>query len=130
MRKSTSLKQSITKKLIVWMGSSRRDILEMPEGVRKDFGGALHGVQEGRSPPGSKPLKGKVKGAVQISEDHDGDTYRAVFTTELEGVVYVLHCFQKKSKTGSQTPKADIDVIVSRLKDAKALHTAKKDKKA
>ncbi len=110
------------RKLIVWMGSSRSDLTRMPEAVKKDFGGALHGVQEGRPPEDAKALKGKAKGAIQLSEDHDGETYRAVYTTELEGVVYVLHCFQKKSKSGIATPKADIDLIERRLKDARALH--------
>lgn len=110
------------KKPIIWMGSSRSDLIAMPEAVRKDFGGALHAVQEGRQPEGAKALKGKIKGAVQLSEDHAGDTFRAVFTLELEGVVYVLHCFQKKSKSGAATPQADIDLIERRLKNARALH--------
>ncbi|MDO8378467.1 type II toxin-antitoxin system RelE/ParE family toxin [Phenylobacterium sp.] len=83
----------------------------MPDAVRKDFGGALDGVQRGRTPTDAKPLKGKIKGAVQLSEDHDGETYRAVYTIELEDAVYVLHCFQKKSKSGIATPQADIDLI-------------------
>lgn len=101
----------------------------MPDSVRKDFGGALHGVHEGRSPDQAKPLKGKVKGAVQLTEDQDGDTYRAVFTIELEGVVYVLHCFQKKSKSGIATPQTDVDLIERRLKDARAPHAHRKEKK-
>jgi phage-related protein len=73
-----------SKKPIVWMGISRNDLTAMPEPVRKDFGGALHGVQEGRQLEQSKPLKGKIKGATHLSEDYDGDTYRAVYTSELE----------------------------------------------
>jgi len=110
------------RKPIVWMGSSLRDMKAMPSPVKKDFGGALHGVQEGRAPPNAKKLKGAVEGAVQLSEDFDGDTYRAVYTTELEGVVYVLHCFQKKSKAGIETPKAELDTIEQRLKGARKLH--------
>lgn len=109
-------------KPIVWIGSSRRDLTAMPEEVRKDFGGALHGAQLGNTPEGAKPLKGKVKGATQLSEDHDSDTFRAVYTTELEGTVYVLHCFQKKSKSGIATPQADLDLIEARLKSARKLH--------
>ena len=112
-------------KPVIWMGSSRRDLSGMPDAVKKDFGGALHGVQQGRSPDHAKLLKGKVKGATQLSEDHDRDTYRAVYTVELEGVVYVLHCFQKKSTSGIATPKAELDVIERRLKDARALHAAR-----
>ena len=104
------------------MGGSRSDLSAIPDRVRKDFGGALHAVQEGRTPEDAKALKGKIKGAVQLSEDHDGDTYRAVYTVELEGTVYVLHCFQKKSKSGRATPQAELHLIERRLKDARALH--------
>lgn len=109
-------------KSIVWMGRSRRDLAAMPETVRKDFGGALHGAQLGNTPEGAKSLKGKAKGATQISEDHDGNTFRAVYTTELEGTLYVLHCFQKKSKGGIATPQAELDLIEKRLRDARKLH--------
>jgi len=119
----------IKKKPIIWMGSSQKDLSSMPDDVRKDFGGALHSVQEGRSPDQAKSLKGKAKGAVQLSEDHDGDTYRAVYTVEMEGVVYVLHCFQKKSKNGIATPQADLDLIERRLKDARTLHAYRKEQR-
>ena len=104
------------------MASSRKDLAAMPVAVKRDFGGALHAVQDGRTPEGAKSLKGKARGAMQLSEDHDGETYRAVYTVELEDAVYVLHCFQKKSKSGIATPQADIDLIERRLKDARALH--------
>lgn len=117
-----------TKKPITWMGRSRSELSAMPETVRKDFGGVLDGVQHGRTPTDAKPLKGKIKDAVQLSEDHDGETYRAVYTIELAGVVYVLHCFQKKSKSGIATPQADIDLIERRLKDARSLHAQRQRK--
>ena len=104
------------------MGGSLSDLSAMPEGVRKDFGGALHAVLEGRTPDTAKPLKGKVKGATQLSEDHDGNTYRAIYTVELEGVVYLLHCFQKKSTSGIATPRPDLERIESRLMQARLLH--------
>jgi phage-related protein len=119
-----------SKKPIVWMGSSRSDLIAMPEVVRKDFGGALHGIQEGRQIEQAKPLKGKIKGATQLSEDHDGETYRAVYTVELEDVVYILHCFQKKSKSGIATPQAEIDLIERRLKDARKLHAQRNGKQS
>ncbi len=127
MTKRAPLKPNVVKKPIVWMGSSKRDLIDMPDTVKKDFGGALHGIQEGRVPDASKALKGKAKGAIQLSEDDDGETYRAVYTTELQDTVYVLHCFQKKSKKGAETPKADIDLIETRLRDARILHARKKD---
>lgn len=88
----------------------------MPVALQKGFGVALDLVQQGLTPEGAKSLKGKAAGATQLSEDHSGDTYHAVYTVELEGKVYVLHCFQKKSKKGARTPKAETDVIEARLK--------------
>lgn len=108
------------------MGSSRRDLSAMPDPVKKDLGGALHGIQQGRMPDATKLLKGTAQGAVQVSGDYDGDTYRAVVTIQLEAAVYVLHCFQKKSKSGRATPQADIDLIARRLKDAKLLEARRK----
>ena len=97
----------------------------MPVALRKEFGVALDIAQQGLAPEGAKPLKGKVSGAMQLSEDFHGDTYRAVYTVELEGCLYVLHCFQKKSKKGAETPKADLDVVETRLKAARALHATR-----
>jgi phage-related protein len=110
------------KKSLIWVGSSKRDLIKMPVSLRKEFGVALDIAQQGLTPEGAKMLKGKVAGAVQLSEDYHGDTYRAVFAVELEGCLYVLHCFQKKSKKGAETPKPDLDLIESRLKTARALH--------
>src|SRR5580658_293957 len=108
-----------TRKPITWMGSSRKDLTAMPVAVKKEFGGALHAVQDGRTPEGATTLKGKASGAMQLSEDHDGETYRAVYTVEMDDVIYVLHCFHKKSKSGIATPQADINLIALRLKDAR-----------
>lgn len=110
------------KKALVWIGSSKRDLIAMPIALRKDFGVALDIAQQGLTPEGAKLLKGKVAGATQLSEDYRGDTWRAVYTVELEDWLYVLHCFQKKSKKGAETPKADLDLIETRLKAARALH--------
>ena len=97
----------------------------MPIPLRKEFGVALDIAQQGLAPEGTKLLKGAASGAMQLSEDYRGDTYRAVYTVELEGCLYVLHCFQKKSKKGAETPKADLDVIETRLKAARALHATR-----
>ena len=55
---------------------------------------------------------------LEIVDDYDGDTYRAVYTVKFVGVVYVLHAFQKKSKSGIATPQHEIALIKSRLKRA------------
>ena len=57
-------------------------------------------------------------GVLEVVEDSRGDTYRAVYTVKFAGWVYVLHCFQKKSKSGSRTPKKDLNPIHARLKAA------------
>ena len=97
--------------------------MAFPEGVKDVLGYALHLAQHGEKHLDAKPLKG-FGGAktLEVVEDHQDDTYRAVYTVKFEGYVYVLHCFQKKSKKGIATPKPDMDKIRARLKDAELLH--------
>lgn len=91
----------------------------MPNGVRQTFGFALYQAQIGLLHPDAKPLKGfGSAGVLEVVEDWRGDTYRAVYTVRFADAVYVLHCFQKKSKHGIQTPKREIDLIRERLKEA------------
>lgn len=74
-------------------------------------------AQRGLKHPDAKPLKGfGGAGVLEVIEDFDGDTFRAIYTLKLEGVVYVLDIFKKKSKSGIRTSKHDIDRIKSRLK--------------
>ena len=114
------------KKALIWIGGSKRDLIAMPIPLRKEFGVALDIAQQGLAPEGAKLLKGKAAGATQLSEDHHGDTYRAVYTVKLEGMVYALHAFQKKSKTSKATDKADLEMIDRRLKLARADHERRK----
>ncbi len=79
---------------------------------------ALGVAQFGGKHPDAKPWKGDGAGVFEVVEDRRGDTFRAVYTVRFEGAVYVLHAFQKKSKTGIKTPKTDQDLIASRLRDA------------
>lgn len=107
-------------KPVEWVGSSLDDLKEFPEDVRQTVGYVLYLAQCGEKHPSATPLKGfKGAGVLEIVEDFDGDTYRAIYTVKLAGVVYVLHAFQKKSKQGIATPKQDIDLIETRLKRAK-----------
>jgi phage-related protein len=97
----------------------------MPDDVRVRFGHDLHLVQQGREPASAKALKGfGARGVLELIENHDGNTYRAVYTVRFAKAVYVLHAFQKKSKSGIATPKHVMNLVVSRLKDAEALHRA------
>ena len=94
----------------------------LPLEVRKFFGHALHWAQHGEQHPAAKPLRGfGGAGVLEVVEDDGGGTYRAVYTVNFEAVVFVLHCFQKKSKCGIATPKKDIELIRARLKVAEAL---------
>lgn len=108
-----------TLKKLDFIGSSREDLKEFPEEVRQDIGYAFFEVQKGRKPMAAKPLKGfGGSGVLEIVENFDRDTYRAVYTVKFRKAVYVLHCFQKKSKHGIKTPQQDIDLIKQRLKTA------------
>jgi phage-related protein len=110
-------------KELVWMGSTRRDMRELPKGVRRSFGVALFAAQTGETPPIAKPLKGfGGAGVLELIEDDQGGTYRAVYTVRYATAIYVLHVFQKKSKRGKATPKADIDLVEQRLKRVAELH--------
>ncbi len=94
-------------KPLKFVGDSKKDLSSFPEPVKQDMGHALFIAQEGGRSPTVKTLQGFGGGSVvEIVEDHDGDTYRCVYTTKVGDVVVVLHAFQKKSKRGSETPKA------------------------
>jgi phage-related protein len=107
---------------LLWIGSSRKDYREFPAEVQDAFGFALHLAQAGLHPPSAKLLKGLGSGTVELVEDFDGDTYRAVYTVRFAECVYVLHAFKKKSKQGIKTPQSDLDLIRRRLRDAEADH--------
>ncbi len=104
-----------------WIASSLDDLKDFPEDVQQAVGYALYRAQCGEKHSSVKPLKG-FKGAsvLEVVQNSDGDTYRAVYTVRFGEVVYVLHVFQKKSKSGIATPKQDIELIETRLKRAKA----------
>jgi phage-related protein len=110
-------------KPIEWVGSSRDDLRDFPGTVRRNIGQALYEAQLGGKSPMAKPLSGfGGAGTLEVVEDHDGNTFRAVYTVKLAGVVYVLHAFQKKAKRGAATPRRDLDLIRSRMKLAVSHH--------
>lgn len=108
-----------------WIGSSRKDFRAFPPGVQDSFGFELFLAQTGQHPPSAKPLKGLGSNIVELVDDFDKDTYRAVYTVRFEEAVYVLHAFKNKSKQGSKTPQSDIELIRRRLRDAEADRTAR-----
>lgn len=109
----------------VFVGSSQKDLRAFPSAVRSEIGQSLFEAQLGEHPGNAKPLKG-VGGVLEIRDNFDGDAYRAVYTIRFEGVLYVLHAFQKKSTSGITTPQRHMDLIRQRLRDAKAIHKTTK----
>jgi phage-related protein len=111
------------KKRLFWLGDSRRRLGEFPEDVRSEIGYALFLAEHGESHPSAKRMRGD--NAVEIVSDYDGDTFRGIYTTRFKDSVYVLHCFQKKSKKGSETPRVELNLIEKRLKDAEEHYETK-----
>lgn len=107
-------------KPLYWVGSSKKDLLEMPATVVDVVGYALYLAQNGLKHRQAKPLKGfGSAGVLEVVEDYEGNTYRAVYTVRFSNGLYVLHCFQKKSRKGIETTKQDKDLIEARLKSAR-----------
>ena len=107
------------------VGSAKKDYLDFPVEVQSQMGYALGLSQLGAKHPHAKPWKGEGPGVFELVEDHRGDTYRAVSTVRFAAVVYVLHAFQKKSKSGIKTPQEDVKLIGQRLKRAQQDHESK-----
>jgi phage-related protein len=108
-------------KPLEWIGSSHKDLMALPADVRRLFGFALSLAQTGDKHEAAKVLRGfSGAGVLEVVEDDAGGTYRAVYTVKFSVAVFVLHCFQKKSKHGIATPKEDMDIIQARLKVAQA----------
>ncbi|MDT0496645.1 type II toxin-antitoxin system RelE/ParE family toxin [Algiphilus sp. W345] len=106
---------------VSWIASSYKDYRAFPEPVQDAMGFALFRAQQGAKHDDAKPLKGfGGAGVLEIVTDHDGDTFRAVYTVKFANAIYVLHAFQKKSKSGRKTPAEEIELIRRRLKVAEA----------
>src|SRR5437867_6509644 len=109
-------------KPVSWVVTSLKDLREFPEAVQEHTGYALYVAQRGGKHQDAKVLSGLGgAGVVEIIKDHRGETFRAVYTLRHAGSVYVLHAFQKKSKTGRQTPRRDIELIKQRLREAEQI---------
>ena len=97
------MSQQQPRKPVKWVGSAKRDLGAMPEDVKDVFGHAIDLAQAGGKHQDAKALTGfGSAGVLEVVEGDRSDTYRAVYTVKFSGWIYVLHCFQKKSKTGSR----------------------------
>ena len=104
---------------LVWRGASKTDFMAFPPAVQREMGYALFLAQMGERHSTMARMLAGFGGAtvIEVRDSHDGNAYRAVYTVRYVEAVYVLHAFQKKSKQGIATPKAQIDSIEKRLKD-------------
>lgn len=109
-------------KPLVWMGDSLEAVRDFPPPVKDEIGFARYQAQIGNKHVNAKPMKGLGPGIFEIISDYRSDTFRAVYLMRLGNKVYVLHAFQKKSKSGIATPRPDIELIRQRLKRALELH--------
>lgn len=108
-------------KPLYWIGSSKKDLKSLPRDVQDIFGYALYLAQVGKKHVDAKPLQGfGSAGVLEVVEDRQGDTYRAVYTVRFTAAVFVLHVFKKKATKGIRTPKHDLDLVRERLKAAEA----------
>jgi phage-related protein len=114
---------------VIWLGDSRKKMQEFAKKVRSDMGSALFVAQCGGMAMHVKPFKGVGSGVFEITERYSKDTYRLVYGVQLGAKIYVLHAFQKKSKSGITTPKPEVDLIKRRYKDAQehAKHDTEED---
>jgi phage-related protein len=111
--------QNPVPKPLKWIGSAKEELTQFPDEVTKEMGHALHLAQIHMKAPNAKPLKGfGGAGVLEVVANHEGNTCRAVYTVKFQGIIFVLHAFQKKSKKGIETPKANTALIKARLKAA------------
>ena len=103
-------------KTLVWLGDSRSRIKSFPTSIRDEVGYALYVAQFGEMSSKAKPLRGLGGGVMEIVATDGSGTYRAVYVVSIGDAIYVLHAFQKKSKSGIATPKLEIDLVRQRLK--------------
>jgi phage-related protein len=114
-------------KPVTWVGTSLKDLRAFPEAVQDLMGYALYVAQRGGKHQDAKVLSGfGGAGVVEIIKDHRGGTFRAVYTLRYAGSLHVLHAFQKKSKTGRETPRRDIELIKQRLREAEQIARGRK----
>lgn len=110
-------------KPLIWVRSSKEDLKRFPELAQKHIGFALKMAQMGEKHADAKAMRGFGGASViEVMEDYDRNTYRAVYTVRFAEAIYVLHCFQKKSRHGIATDRSDIALIRERLAQAEELH--------
>lgn len=103
-------------KEIEWLGSSKKDLIKFPLEVVQEMGFALYCAQKGDHYHKAKPLRGLGSGVFELVIDFEKNAYRLIYLVGFGEALYVVHCFQKKSKTGIETPQEEMDLAKQRLK--------------
>ncbi len=106
---------------ISWIKGALRDYQKFPKGTQTEIRRVLTVAAEGTKADNVKPMKGLGSGVFEIALKYRTDAYRVVYALQIGEAIWVVHAFQKKSKTGIKTPKQDIDLIKKRIKDLKEL---------
>ena len=106
---------------VVWLGNSKKNLRDFPDGAQKLLGDELQLIQFGGMPKDAKPFKGIGSGVLELALRYASDAYRVVLAVQIGKRIYVLHAFQKKSKKGIETPKRDVDLIKKRYTEAQEL---------
>lgn len=104
---------------VSWIKAAQREFETFPESAKLDFAQALSIAAEGGKSDDAKPFKGVGGGVFEIALRHRGDAFRVIYAVQIGDDVWVIHAFQKKSKSGIKTPQMEIDLIRERLKRLK-----------
>jgi phage-related protein len=104
---------------ISWIKAAPRDFEGFPEDVQAEILSALTIAAEGSKPDNAKPFKSVDGGVFEIVLKHRGDAFRVLCAVKIGVDIWVIHAFQKKSKTGIKTPQMEVDLIRERLKRLK-----------
>ena len=110
---------------IIWVGDSLKILQGFPEDIKDEIGYALYLAQNNENPTNTKQLKGIKPAVIEIIASDGSGTYRAVYTLKISEIIYVLHCFQKKSKRGIKTPQQEVELIKQRLRQAEVIEKVK-----
>jgi len=106
---------------VIWLGNSKENVQNFPEGAQKLLGDELQLIQFGGMPKDAKPFKSVGSGVLEIAFRYASGAYRVVTAVQLGRRIYVLHAFRKKSRKGIETPKRDVDLIRKRYREAQEL---------
>ena len=106
---------------ISWLKGARKDFEDFPQGAQLEMARALTVLAEGRMPDIAKPLTGLGSGVMELALKYRGDAFRVVYALQIDDDIWVVHAFQKKSKSGIKTPKQEIDLIRDRLKQLREM---------